>query len=156
MAGMLFALLFNSCKKDDQASFRSNLTSQPWLLASLQVTTFQRYKTSTTDTLRVSCGGNPQTLNFKADGAASYSGFQCNNPDASGTWSYDTSLMQLHMNLPLKDTTSKTGNNQPFAIAQVITLGRSSLVIRTGDLNSYYADDLKHKVYRYSFIHQGQ
>lgn len=147
--------LFNSCKKDDKSTLKAYLTNYGvWELASLQVTHFKRNTPDKVDTLHVLCGSNTQVFSFSADGTCNYQYFQCNTSPYSGSWTFNTDSLILHVPIQMADTASKiTGKSYPFARTLVYTLGSSTLVLLTGDLNSYYADDKTHARYRYSFIH---
>ncbi len=150
--------LINACKKDDQTPLKNYLSNPAygnWQLASLYAVHFKRNTNPVTDTLAASCGAAAQAFTFNTDGTCTYQNFQCGGATNKGSWSIQTDSLVLHANVQVKDSTARASNflSRPFNIAQIINLGRNSLVIKTGDINSYYPDTATHTYYRYSFIH---
>jgi hypothetical protein len=166
-------LVINSCKKENQNNLQSLLTTGQWQLASIQVT---HYIGGTQTGLVLAIDSNcslKQFFKFNADFTCSYTNFDClDSTMATGHWSLTQNQLFLNSDIVCKQTvasrdstaagsdttnlTSPTGivSIKPFATARVMNLGINSLVLETGDLQTFYQPNQKRTVVQYGFIRQ--
>jgi hypothetical protein len=154
LAGLVI-LSVNSCKKDDQSSLNRLLTLSPWTLASVQVFTYVGSALIETDTLNTTCLVK-QTFTFNPDQSCTYQNFICRDTTNKGKWEFSGDKVTLISHMGCLDTLAggKPVIDSPFVNSQIITLGGYSLVLQTGDINSYYTSTTKRVIKRWGFIHQ--
>lgn len=51
-------------------------------------------------------------------------------------------------------TTDTVKNDEPFKNTKIVNLGQYSLVLQTGDINTYYSPTTKRRIVQYGFVHQ--
>lgn len=151
------ALLVNSCKKDSGDSISYFLTNGTWTLASVTVSHYVGDTQGQTDTLNLTCGVT-QTFSFNNSGNCNYANYHCITQNTSGTWSIDQDNLVLHCNMPAKDTLTVAKVTTMVAVkafqnALIDNLGQYSLVLKTGDIQSYYKATTVRTITRYGFVH---
>ncbi|NCD70723.1 lipocalin family protein [Mucilaginibacter agri] len=151
----LTILTVNSCKKDNQDSISNFLTVSPWQLASVQVSTYVGSSLIETDTLNTNCSLK-QTFTFSTDKSCSYQNFICRDTTNKGTWALSDDKLTLNAAMVCRDTVTggRDTTDSPFRNAQIVSLGGYSLVLQTGDVNSYYTSTQTRVIKRWGFIHQ--
>jgi hypothetical protein len=150
--GVLIAFTTNfACKKNNQNYLNTLLTDGHWQFASLVVTKFHGDTTISTDTLYGTCNLT-QNFTFNTNGTCSYTNFSCIQQSATGHWLLSSNYQFLMSDVSCQDTTSTTGTSIPFQNAQIINLGQYSLVLKTGDLEQYYAPGQRRTVNVYGFV----
>jgi len=154
---ILINLLFNACKKENSSAVSTFLTSSPWRLASVQVYHFIGGNQTGVDTLNTTCTLN-QIFTFNTDKTCSFTNFNCEQQSVSGHWQLTKDQLTLQADLAMKDTTigRRDTVDHPFANAQISNLGSYSLVLQTGDVNSYYSATTVRRIVRYGFIRANQ
>ncbi|OKS84786.1 hypothetical protein RG47T_0219 [Mucilaginibacter polytrichastri] len=154
LAGLVI-LTVNSCKKDDQSSLDRLLTISPWTLASVQVFTYVGSSLIETDTLNTTCLLK-QKFTFAADKSCTYENFICRDTTNKGQWQFSNDKVTLQSNMVCRDTSNsgRDTTDKPFLNSQIMNLGGYSLVLQTGDINSYYSSTTKRVIKRWGFIHQ--
>lgn len=152
LLGFIFsALLVNSCKKDNQGTIESALTSGAWQLASVTQTTYLGDAILSTETLNTNCSLT-QIFAFKTDNSCTYTNFECVQQSAAGKWSLSPDKLTLYANLTSKDTTA-AGTSQPFDTTRIVNLGLYSMVVETGQLPNF-STTVSRKIRRYGFVKQ--
>lgn len=145
-------LLVNSCKKDNGDTISYFLTNGTWTLASVTVSHYVGDTQGKTDTLNLSCG-TTQTFTFNG-GNCNYTNYHCITQNTSGTWSIDQDNLILHCNMSAQDTSKATlVTVKAFQNALIDNLGQYSLVLKTGDIQSYYKATTVRAITRYGFVH---
>jgi len=146
-------LLVNSCKKDKNDSVTYFLTNGTWTLASVQVFHYVGDTQGKTDTLNTGCT-NTQTFTFNTNNTCTYVNYHCITQNSSGTWSIGDDELTLSCNLSAQDTSkSTTVTVKAFQTAVIDNLGQYSLVLKTGDIQSYYKSTTVRTITRYGFVH---
>lgn len=136
----LFCLVFigmvtNSCKKDKDY-IQTLFSGGQWQLASVMRVHILNNATFQTDTLNTECN-QTQIFLFNTDNTCSYTNFDCvTQPKAIGKWSLSSNKLILMADMICQDTL--TGSSKPFGNARIMNLGQYSLVLRTGQYNTYY------------------
>ena len=148
---VLMALLVNSCKKAEQGTIESVLTSSGWQLASVTQTTYLGEAILSTETLNTNCPLT-QIFAFKTDNSCTYTNFECLQQNASGKWSLSEDKLILYVDMMSQDTTA-AGSSKPFAATRIINLGLYSMVVETGPVSNF-STTVPRKVRRYGFIRQ--
>lgn len=166
-------LAVNSCKKESQNTLQTLLTNGQWQLASLQVTHYiGGAQTGLVDTIGADCL-LPQFFKFNTDLTCSYTNFDClDSAKATGHWALTQNQLFLNSDIVCRETvttrdstaagsdtsnlTSPTGfvSIKPFSTCRIINLGAHSLVLQTGDLQTFYQPNQKRTVVQYGFIRQ--
>jgi hypothetical protein len=147
------AMVINSCKKDKNDSVSYFLTNGTWTLASVQVFHYVGDTQGKTDTLNTSCT-NTQKFTFNANNTCTYENYHCITQNSSGTWNIGDDELTLSCNLPAQDTSKATTVNvKAFQTALIDNLGQYSLVLKTGDIQSYYKSTTVRTITRYGFVH---
>lgn len=154
LAGLV-VFTVNSCKKNDQDTLNHYLTVSPWQLASIQVFTYVGATLVETDTLNTTCNLK-QMFTFKSDQTCGYKNFICRADSTKGTWAFSDDKLLLHSDMLCKDTVAggRDTTDAPFKNAQISNLGGYSLILQTGDVNTYYTTTQKRVIKRWGFIHQ--
>ncbi|MFI5157945.1 MAG: hypothetical protein ACHQF4_03720 [Sphingobacteriales bacterium] len=150
-------LVINSCKKDNQNSVQVLLTRGKWQLASVMV--FNRLGSSTisTDTLNVNCDST-QIFTFNTNNTCSYSNFECIPQKTNGNWTLSSDQLTLTSDILCKDTLiggkADSVKRKPFQNTKIVNLGQYSMVLQTGDVNTFITSTTKSRVIQYGFVHQ--
>jgi hypothetical protein len=148
---MVAALIVNSCKKEKIDNVQTLFTGGHWQLASLQVTHFVGDTLKSTDTLFLTCP-LVMSFTFNADNTCTYENFDCiAQPLATGHWSLSGNRLFLSSDIAVKDS---TGNATPFTNAQIDNVGQYSLVLETGNLETFYPPNMIRTKTRYGFVRQ--
>lgn len=150
---IIISLVSNSCKKDNSGTIENLMTRGTWQLASIIVSNYLGGNNTSTDTLNTKCGLN-QTFSFTTDGTCTYQDFACIQQNVKGSWSLSDDKLTLISTLSCQDTTS-TGaptTTKPFYGARIVNVGQFSLVLETGDINTYYLPTQVRHIRRYGFI----
>jgi hypothetical protein len=144
----LIGLMTNSCKKNNQDYIQTLFTGGYWQLSNMQVTYSTGANTDST-VYQDTCNLN-QVLTFNTDNTCTFANYSCKpQPTATGTWSLSTDRLFLNSNISVDSSGVKT---MPFKNAQIQNLGQYSLVLQTGDLQTYYTPTTKRIVTRYGFV----
>jgi len=166
-------LLINSCKKETQNNIQGLFTNGEWQMASIQVFHYVgAVQIGLTDTLNVNCN-ETQILKFNADNTCTYTNFDCQpNTISTGHWSLTPNQLFLNSDMVCQesvatrdstaagnDTTNLTSTTgivsiKPFSTARIVNLGQYSLVLQTGDLQTFYPPTQKRTVVQYGFVRQ--
>ncbi|MDR3694362.1 lipocalin family protein [Mucilaginibacter sp.] len=153
IAGLVTALVINSCKKTSISSIQQLFTGGTWELASFQTIYYTGNQADSTVTDSSTCL-NSQFFTFNTNNTCTYTNFDCiTQTSAAATWSLTGNQLFLQTSVVCKDTT-KAGTSTPFAYAQIMNLGIYSLVLNTGDIQPNYSLTAKRKVFVYGFIRQ--
>lgn len=150
----LILLLTNSCTKNKQDYIQTLFTGGHWQLSSVQVTHYLGASTINTDTLYATCNLT-QVFTFNTDNTCTFTNYSCEpQPTASGHWSLSADKLFLQSDIVCKDSTSSTGSSKPFQTARIVNLGQYSLILQTGDLQTYYLPTQARTVTQYGFVRQ--
>jgi hypothetical protein len=150
---VVFAMLTNSCKKDNSDNVTYFLTAGTWRLASVTRISYVGDTLKKTDTLNLTCN-TKQDFIFKSDNSCSYSNYHCITQTSAGKWSISSDNLSIQTTLTAQDTSKGTTVNvNAFGTAQIENLGQYSLVLRTGYTSVYYTSKTARVIYRYGFIH---
>ena len=142
-------LLTNSCEKVNQNNIPTLFTGGKWQLASVTVTTYLGASLVSQQALDTACNLT-QFFTFNADKTCSYSNFACLSQQANGHWSLSPDELFLYSDIKLDTAAAKSG--QPFQTAQIINLGQYSLILQTGDLQTYYLPTQTRVITQYGFV----
>ncbi|MDB5135727.1 MAG: hypothetical protein JWP37_2330 [Mucilaginibacter sp.] len=148
-------LVVNSCSKDTQNNIQTLFVGSQWELASVQVTHYiGASQVGLVDTLNTNCN-NIQLFKFNADNTCTYTNFDClPNTTAKGHWSLSADQLFLYAgDLVVQDTTTNH-NSKPFQTARIVNLGQYSLILQTGNLETYYPPTMARTITQYGFIRQ--
>lgn len=149
LAGLLSAcFFFNSCKKEKQSSVPSLFTYGVWRLGSIQEATYLGGTQTLLDTLDID---SVQTFKFNNDNTCSYTNFDNKAGTVSGTWSLSDTQLYMFANITYPNITT-AGTKQPFINCQIVNLGEYSMVIQTGDIQTYYNPTDKRTIRTYGFV----
>jgi len=148
-------LMANSCKKNNQDYIATLIAQNQWQLSSATVTTFIGSSATSEITLDTACLVT-QIFKFNTDNACTYTNFDCLTQTTKGTWSFSQDKLFLNVNMICKDTITRTGDttthSKPFQTAQIVNLGQYSLVLKTGNLETYYLPTQKRVIYQWGFV----
>jgi len=148
VAAVITGFMVNSCKKDADY-LPTLLTTGKWQLASVQVQHLVGDTLKTTDTLYTACSLD-QFFTFNTDGSCTFANYSCNTqPVATGHWAFSTNKLSLISDMVCDSAGTST---KPFKVAQILNLGQYSLVLRTGNLESFYPPTRKRTLTRYGFV----
>jgi hypothetical protein len=153
LLGLIFMSLYiNSCKKDNSGSIQTLFTGGSWQLASVTVYNYVG-SNSTTYLLDTACN-TTQLFTFNSNNTCTYTNFDCITQKKTGTWSLSGNQLNLLVNMTCADTLAGNipATGQPFANALITNLGQYSLVLETGDINTYYNATTKRKIIQYGFV----
>ena len=152
------SMFINSCKKDAQTSIQALFTDGKWQLASVVKL---RYVGATqllpvpSDTLNTTCDST-QIFTFNTNNTCTYTNFDCiAQPKSSGTWSLSNDQLFLMSNMMCTDTIAggTVSSGQPFAYTQIFNIGQYSMILRTGNIATYYTSTTKRTIIQYGFVH---
>jgi hypothetical protein len=146
---VLIGLIINSCKKDNQDYIKNLFTDGHWQLASVIVTHYVGDTTKSVDTLYAECN-LVQTFTFNADNTCTFVDYACDTQTSAGHWSLSSDKLYLSSDVSAVDSTGST--SKPFTTAQIYNIGQYSMVLITGNLESYYATTAKRTKVRYGFV----
>ena len=147
---LITGFMIGSCKKSSDY-LPTLLTDGQWQLASVQVYYYTGATQDSIVTLDTLCSLT-QTLQFSSNNACTYTNFDCiSGTTANGHWSFINQNLYLSTDMVVKDTTA-VGSSVPFKIAQILNLGQYSLVLQTGDLNTYYPPTQKRVITQWGFV----
>lgn len=151
LIGLAFiAVVVNSCKKSNKDYIETLFPGGQWQLASTMRYHVLNNATLKTDTLNAICD-SAQVFTFFDNNTCTYAHFDCQpQPKASGTWSLSSSKLILMANMTCTD--SVKNQVQPFSNARIMNLGQYSLVLRTGEYNTYYPAGDTVVYTEYSFV----
>lgn len=153
IAGLLIALLINSCKKTTISPIQQLFTGGTWELASLQTEYWTGNTQDSTVTDSSTCLTS-QFFTFNTNYTCTYTNFDCiTQTSAAAPWSLTSNQLYLQTGVVCKDTT-KAGSSTPFSYALIENLGIYSMVLYTGDIQPNYSLTAKRKIYIYGFIRQ--
>jgi hypothetical protein len=141
-------MLVNSCKKSNQDYIQSLFVGGHWQLSSMQVSYFTGSLTDSVVLRDTSCSFT-QLLTFNADKTCSFTNYSCKQQTSSGSWSLSNDKLFLYSGISV-DSSGIT--IKPFKNAQIVNLGQYSLILQTGDLQTYYPANMKRVVTRYGFV----
>lgn len=147
-------LMVNSCQKTKQDYIATLIAQNQWQLSSATVTTFIGSTQMSQLTLDTACLVT-QTFKFNPDNTCSYTNFDCLTQATKGTWALSQDRLFLNVNMTCKDTiarTDTTTRSKPFQTAKIINMGQYSLVLQTGDLQSYWSPTQKRVIYQWGFV----
>jgi hypothetical protein len=144
------AFISSSCKKSSSDYIPTLLTNEHWQLASVLVEHYTGATRDSVDTLNTACN-LIQTFKFNTDKTCTYTNFDCVTQTATGHWALTQNELFLNTDLKTTDTVASE-NSVPFKNAQIINLGQYSLVLKTGDLATFYSPTQKRTITQYGFI----
>lgn len=148
---VLIGIAVNSCKKSSNY-LPTLLTNKQWQLASVQVYHYTGALQDSVVTLDTTCS-RTQIFRFNSNNTCTYTNFDCIPDSANGHWSFSTDHLYLNTDMICKDTSSASGGNSvPFKSARIINLGQYSLVLQTGNLDTYYSPTQKRIIYQWGFV----
>jgi len=156
---VIAGLVINSCKKDNQNSVETLLTRGKWQLASVLVYNFVgSSQVGATDTLNTNCDST-QIFTFNTDNTCSYTNFECiPQKKSTGNWTLSSDQLTLISNMLCADTLigglPDPNLTKPFINTKIINLGQYSLILQTGDVNTFYTPTTKRRIVQYGFVHQ--
>ncbi len=146
-------LIIYSCKKDNQFTIQTLFTGGQWQLASVQVTHYLGASAVSSDTLNTQCNLT-QVFKFNMDNTCTYTNFDClQQSAASGRWSLSSNQLFLYADMVCQDTTAAK-SSKPFQTAKIFNLGQYSLILQTGDLQTYYKPNQARTITTYGFVRQ--
>jgi hypothetical protein len=143
--------LTNSCKKAKQDYIETLFPGGQWQLTSVIRKHFVSGANFLIDTLNATCD-NKQFFTFLSNNTCTYTNFDCLvQPTANGQWSITADHLVLQANITCQDTTAAK-SSKPFINARIENIGLYSLVLRTGQYNSYYPPSDTVVYTDYSFV----
>jgi hypothetical protein len=154
-AVVALGLVVNSCQKTKQDYIATLIAQNQWQLSSAQVTTYIGSTQTSQLILDTTCLVT-QVFKFNTDNTCSYTNFDCLAQATKGTWALSQDKLFLNVNMIAKDTIARPGDttthSKPFQTARIVNLGQYSLVLQTGDLETYYSPTQKRVVYQWGFV----
>ena len=149
LACLLVVTFFGtSCKKEKQTSIPSLLTTGTWQLGSIEEYHYLGDQRLSLDTIQAD---STQIFAFNKDMTCTYTNFDNKAGTESGKWSLDKTSLYLFADITYPDVTS-AGTKQPFINSHITNLGEYSLVMETGDIQTYYTATDKRTIRRYGFV----
>ncbi|MFD0793550.1 hypothetical protein ACFQZX_07960 [Mucilaginibacter litoreus] len=145
---LLTAVALNSCKKEKQDYLSDLLIKDQWQLGSVLEYHYLGDSQLSVDTIQ--CDAT-QIFKFNKDKTCAYTNFGCNAGTISGNWSISGNRLYLISDLTVPDATA-SGTSQPFINARINNLGDFSLVLETGDIQTYYTATDYRDIRRYGFV----
>ena len=144
-----------SCKKNNQNYLNTLLTNGHWQFASLVVTQYHGDTTISSDTIFANCS-LAQNFTFNPNGTCTYTDFSCVEQTSTGHWAFSKDYLNLMSDMACKDTlatdTTVNGNYVPFKNAKIVNLGQYSMVLKTGDLQQFYAPGQARTINTFGFV----
>ncbi|RYU90817.1 hypothetical protein EWM62_09250 [Mucilaginibacter terrigena] len=148
LAGLLVISFFaNSCKKEKQSSIAGLLTYGKWQLGTVMEYKYLGDSQQSVDTLECD---SAQIFVFNDDKTCSYTNFDCAPATVNGTWSLSDNKLFLFADITYPEITS-AHTKQPFINSRIANLGEFSMVLETGDLQTYYTATDNRTIRRYGF-----
>lgn len=147
---LAIGLLVNSCKKSNQDYISTLITGNQWQLSSVTQTNYIGASTISVVTLDTACNLT-QLFKFNADKTCTYTNFDCLTQSVKGSWSLSQDKLFLNADMVCQDTTSAK-SSKPFQTARIVNLGQYSLVLQTGDLETYFPPTQPRTVYQWGFV----
>jgi hypothetical protein len=148
-------LIVNSCQKTKQDYIATLIAQNQWQLSSATVSTFIGSSQISQLTLDTTCLVT-QIFKFNPDNTCNYTNFDCLSQNTKGTWALSQDKLFLNVNMIAKDTIARPGDttthSKPFQTAKIINLGQYSLVLQTGDLETYWSPTQKRVIYQWGFV----
>lgn len=144
------SILINSCKKSKQDYIETLITGNQWQLSSAMVTTYIGSGMVSEVTLDTTCN-LAQMFRFNSDKSCTYTNFDCLTQTSKGTWLLSNDKLFLYANMTCQDTTTAK-RSKPFLTARIVNLGQYSLILQTGDLQTYYSPTQKRIRYQWGFV----
>ncbi|MET3978939.1 hypothetical protein ABIB62_001508 [Mucilaginibacter sp. UYP25] len=145
---MVLGFMFNSCKKEKTDSLKSLFTTGNWQLGTVIEYKYLGNQETSKDTLQCD---SAQIFKFNDDMTCSYSYFDCLGSTVNGKWSLSDTRLFLFADLTYPTVTT-AGTTQPFINSRIVNLGEFSMVLETGDLQTYYTATDTRTIRRYGFI----
>lgn len=150
----MVGLVVNSCQKTKQDYIATLIAQNQWQLSSATVTTYTGSTQISQLTLDTACLVT-QIFKFNTDNTCSYTNFDCLTQATKGTWGLSQDKLFLNVNMTCKDTIARadtTTHSKPFQTAQIVNLGQYSLVLKTGDLETYWSPTQRRVIYQWGFV----
>ena len=148
-------LLVNSCKKNNQDYIETLIVGNQWQLSSATVTTYTGATQTSQVTLDTACTLT-QMFKFNADNTCTYTNFDCLTQTTKGSWARSQDKLFLNVNMLAKDTITRaadtTTHSKPFQTARIVNLGQYSLILQTGNLETYYSSTQIRVIYQWGFV----
>jgi hypothetical protein len=148
IAGLFLTLFIVSCKKETQNSIPTLFTTGAWQLGSIQEYKYLGDLQTSADTIPTD---STQIFTFNKDMTCSYTNFDNKAGVATGHWQLSDTRLYLKADITYPAVTT-AGTTQPFINAHIINIGNFSLVLETGDIQTYYTAADKRTIRRYGFI----
>jgi hypothetical protein len=147
--------MVNSCQKAKQDYIATLIAQNQWQLSSATVTTYVGSSQTSQVTLDTACNLT-QMFKFNADNTCTYTNFDCLTQTTKGSWALSQDKLFLNVNMTAKDTITRAGDttthSKPFQTARIVNLGQYSLILQTGDLETYYSPTQTRVVYQWGFV----
>lgn len=147
---VLIGLMINSCKKSNQDYIATLITGNQWQLSSVTVTHYTGANIDSVNTLDTACKST-QVFKFNIDQTCTYTNFDCVPQTATGHWALTQDKLFFNSDMICQDT-SQNKSSKPFQTAKIINLGQYSLILQTGDLQTFYKPTDKRNVRQYGFV----
>ncbi|HEY4198755.1 MAG TPA: lipocalin family protein [Mucilaginibacter sp.] len=144
----VIGLTTNSCEKNNSDNIPVLFTGGQWQLSSMQVTYATGALTDSVVFRDTTCTFI-QAFTFNADNTCTFTNYSCDPQTSSGHWSLSTNKIFLNSDISVDSSGVKV---MPFKNAQIQNLGQYSLVLNTGDLQSYYLPTTKRVITQYEFV----
>jgi hypothetical protein len=145
---LLISFTIPSCKKEKLTSIPTLLTTGTWQLGSIQEYHYLGSQQTKLDTIDIN---STQIFKFNKDMTCSYTNFDDKEGTVTGKWSLDKTSLYLFADITFPEVTS-AGTKQPFINSHMTSLGEFSLVMETGDIQTYYNATDKRTIRRYGFV----
>jgi len=145
----MIGLLVNSCEKTKQDYIASLFTGGKWQLSTVTVTSYTGAETISSDTLFASCS-LVQDFTFNSDKTCSFANYDCSTQTSNGHWSLSADKLFLSSDIVCQTAAKK--DTVPFKTAKIMNLGQYSLVLQTGDLETYYPPNQHRVVTQWGFV----
>jgi hypothetical protein len=142
----------SSCKKNEQDYLQTLITNGNWQLASVIAYHYTGSIPDSTDTLNTTCDST-QLFKFNIDNTCTYTNFDCIAQKSNGHWSFTSDKLFFNSDMVCQDT-SAAKSSKPFQTAKIMNLGQYSLIIQTGNLETYYSSTQKRNWIQYGFVRQ--
>ena len=155
IAVVAIGLMVNSCQKTKQDYIATLIAQNQWQLSSATVMTYIGSSQISQVTLDTTCLVT-QIFKFNPDNTCSYTNFDCLTQATKGTWGLSQDKLFLNVNMIAKDTIARAGDttthSKPFQTAKILNLGQYSLVLQTGDLETYWSPTQQRVIYQWGFV----
>ncbi|RYE19374.1 MAG: hypothetical protein EOP45_12745 [Sphingobacteriaceae bacterium] len=144
---VFIGFMANSCKRERVDNISALFSSGYWQLASLSTTRYigDNQLSTTIDSCNLT-----QKFTFNNDNTCTFTNFGCDSNNINGTWNITDARTYLTANIIAPDSTGK--DYQPFINSRIVNLGDYSLVLETGDIQTYYTATDKRTIFRWGFV----